>query len=174
MKLKSATALLSFWLAVVALLPVMALSGCYRVQATHDDHLEHHVPEHKPHDLHAAIDQIEDRFEALAHGDVPKTDRMARLKELVDIVRWLPEIAGDSDLPEEPWNTVDQVSQQLAGLLQKAAAGAQAGEPPALAPLHSTVDAALDKLRTAAELPIEPEPIASQHDHHNHGDENHD
>jgi hypothetical protein len=137
--------------------------------------LEHHVPEHKPHSLHAAIDQIELRYDALAEGEVPRAGRTARLKELVDIVRWLPELAGDTDLPEGPWNVVEQVSQQLAGLLQKAAAGDQAGELTALAPLHSTMDAALDKLRTAAaELPIEPKPVASQHDQHHHGDENHD
>jgi len=37
--------------------------------------------------------------------------------EMVDIVRWLPELAADSDLTEEPWNRVDQLSLRLEEIL---------------------------------------------------------
>lgn len=48
------------------------------------------------------------------------------LQEMYDVVQWLPDLAADSDLEEEPWNRVDRVSRRYQALL--AAALAQSGD----------------------------------------------
>jgi len=40
--------------------------------------------------------------------------------ELKDIIRWLPAIASDSDMPAEQWSQVKAVSDKMTGLLEKA------------------------------------------------------
>lgn len=151
-------------------LACVATAGCHRASATDEDHLEHHVPPHKPQNLTSAIDEIERRFEVLAHGrEVPIADRAAQLQELVDIIRWLPEIAGDSDLPEEQWNVVDQVSEKFWPLLQGQLDHANRGEDISLEPLHSSVSTAIRQLReVAGKLPAETASEHSQHQGHDH------
>ncbi len=95
----------------VCLVGLVAAAGMGCGSAAHDDHLEHHVPEHKPHDLVDAVDEIEKRWQGLetAWKTNPGQNSEA-LSELIDIIRWLPEVAGDSDLPESDWNTVNGIS----------------------------------------------------------------
>jgi hypothetical protein len=138
------------------LLPLLCfvLSGCHRAGATEDDHLEHHVPAHKPSHLATAIDEIERRYAAVAKEDgIQSPERITQLKELVDIVRWLPEIAGDSDLPEEQWNVVDGVSEYLWPLLQDQLNQAERGERISIASLTDSVTTAVKQLRDAADKP---------------------
>jgi len=155
---------------LLAALAFVVAPGCHRASATDEDHLEHHVPPHKPQNLTSAIDQIERRFEALAHDQTsPITDRAIQLKELVEIVRWLPEIAGDSDLPEEQWNVVDQVSEQLWPLLQGQLTRVERGEDFSLEPLHSSVSAAVQQLcEVAGKSPADAASAHSQHQGHDH------
>ena len=143
---------------LLAVLAFIASPGCHRATATDHDHLEHHVPPHKPANVAAAIDQIEHRFEAMAHGERTRgSERVTELKELVDIVRWLPEIAGDSDLREPQWNTVDQISEKLWPPLLDQLQRAERGEVANLQPIHDLVDASLAELRDATrDLPVEP------------------
>jgi len=139
----------------VRLVCVAAL-GCVRSSGhEEDDHLEHHVPEHKPASLAIAIEEIERRFTELAgNRQGPNAETAVQLEQLVDIVRWLPEIAGDSDLPEAPWNEVDRVSQRLWPPLQEQADRARRGESFDLVSLPSQVTESVKQLRDASrELP---------------------
>ncbi|QDU30257.1 hypothetical protein ETAA8_53760 [Anatilimnocola aggregata] len=75
------------------------------------DHLEHHVPAHRPHDLGEAVQVILVRWEALEREwQADPVAARQKLSELIDIVRWLPEIAADSDLAEADWNRVQAIS----------------------------------------------------------------
>jgi hypothetical protein len=154
---------------VLAALVLIGSPGCHRVNATTDDHLEHHDPPHKPRNLAMAVDQIERRFEAIAHGPgICNSESAAPLKELVDIVRWLPEIAGDSDLPEEQWNTVDQISEKLSPLLQEQLNNALRGASASMQPLHDSVVADVKRLREIThELPTAVGTNSNQQDHAN-------
>lgn len=76
------------------------------------DH-DHHTPAHKPANLRAAIATLRERYDRLAELSPESHAAEHEREELVDIVRWLPEIAGDSDMPEEQWNVVDRVSAEL-------------------------------------------------------------
>lgn len=155
---------------LLAALALAAAPGCHRASATDEDHLEHHVPHHKPQNLAGAIDQIDRRFELLGLADgTQNAERAAQLKELVDIVRWLPEIAGDSDLPEEQWNVVDRASEKLWPLLQEQLNHAERGEDFNLETLRSSVTAAVSQLREAAgKGPVEAASATSKHEGHDH------
>jgi hypothetical protein len=113
--------------------------GCGRAGA-HDDRLEHHVPPHKPANLAAAAEAIPRRWkllETIGTAGNPEA-RHERWQELLDIVRWLPELAGDSDLPEEHWNRVNAISQQLIAQLQPAVQRLATDPHAALPPLASS------------------------------------
>jgi hypothetical protein len=42
---------------------------------------------------------------------------MDPLQEMSELVRWLPHLAADSDLKEEPWNLVNAAAQRLEAIL---------------------------------------------------------
>jgi hypothetical protein len=141
-----------FWLSYV--LPtalLIALGGCGPSAEHADDHLEHHVPAHKPASLPEAIDDIERRFAQLTdvHSS-PHGERLTQCSELVDIVRWLPELAGDSDLPEQEWNIVDRISESLGPQLQRQLGLVMRGNNPDLESLSGEFAASLEQLRTVA------------------------
>lgn len=110
-----------------------ALAGCQRQSAQPDegeasrlaterDHFhehEHFVPEHRPADFGEAVTQISARFAGLQHEQNAghHDHALQELGELIDIVRWLPEIAADSDLQESSWNEVHGISLRLDAIL---------------------------------------------------------
>ncbi|MFN9717777.1 MAG: hypothetical protein ACK58L_03725 [Planctomycetota bacterium] len=69
-----------------------------------DDH--HHVPDHKPENFALLVTSLEARLKATAFLD---RDR----DEVMDIVRWLPEFAADSDLRRKDFESAVQVSRML-------------------------------------------------------------
>ncbi|AMV33063.1 hypothetical protein VN12_13140 [Pirellula sp. SH-Sr6A] len=77
--------------------------------------LEHEIPAHWPADFQDAISKIEQRTEALK-----STHRGTETRsELVEIVGWVPEIAGDTDLPEELWVPIYRTCETLRRHLEK-------------------------------------------------------
>ena len=74
---------------------------------------EHHTPAHKPADYSAAVTQLGKLHEEIVGGRARPAGELDVFTELGDVVRWLPELAADSDLPEEPWNRVARTSDEL-------------------------------------------------------------
>ena len=64
----------------------------------HDDHGHHHDDGHDDHDEHEH--DHEDDYE-----------------KSLDIARWLPDLAADSDLEESEWNRVNKTANKLAAIL---------------------------------------------------------
>lgn len=85
--------------------------GCGDVAEDH--HLEHVIPKHKPRDLAASVVQLELRGAVVLSAQGTADAR----RELLDIVRWLPELAADSDLRRPQWERVTLVSRSLEELL---------------------------------------------------------
>ncbi len=111
------------WLSVALLL--LCLVGCGGAStAQHDDDEEHHhIPAHRPRDLAAAVVQLEERPAALLKAIDSKDGNVETLfSELRDIVRWVPEIAADSDMKKQPWDEVHTAAQKLEELLPQNAA----------------------------------------------------
>lgn len=135
------------WLIAAALI----LAGCGRAAADHDEHLEHHVPPHRPANFAAATAAIPRRWhtlEIIGQAGDPAAQRQ-RLDELLDIIRWLPELAGDSDLPEEPWDRVNALAQELHAHL-RTAAERWPHDPSAKLPPLSDSQPLLDELKQLA------------------------
>lgn len=89
----------------------LLLSSCQ----THGEveHLEHVTPEHKPASYAGAVVQLQQRFAKALDGTLAEHHRTPRLAQLADIIRWLPEIAAESDLKKYDWEQVEQISQRL-------------------------------------------------------------
>jgi hypothetical protein len=150
-----------------------ACCGCNRSTHSEHDHLEHHQPPHKPGSLPEAVIALEIRFSALpASGHVPSQAEVTLLRELLDIVRWLPETAGDSDLPEAEWNVVDSISGRLAPHLAEQLRRSERGEQVDLTPLAEPWSAALSQLREVADHEsLRPAPPAADVASSDQGDE---
>jgi hypothetical protein len=114
MKLKVVASLL------IALSLVATLPCCNRAPSisTEDEHEEHeHFPMHWPGSIFAAMD----RLDLLMSGQAtPVGDGSISLEqELLDLIRWLPELIADSDLDEATFNNVDTWTSELVPLMEK-------------------------------------------------------
>ncbi len=102
---------------VLLLLAIVA--GCRgEVVSSTEDHdpfhqHDHHIPRHRPANLASAVIRLRWRQERLDDEKISAFKREQLQAEFLDIIRWLPEIAGDSDLPEVQWNIVDAHSTEL-------------------------------------------------------------
>lgn len=86
------------------------LPGCSST-AGEEDHAAHHIPEHRPRDLPSAAAQVRSRWSAIRASS--PSEQPARWTELGDILRWLPEIAGESNLGRAEWDEVQRISIEL-------------------------------------------------------------
>lgn len=116
---------------VVTLCGVSAVAGCSRKEvqpdtssaAKHEEHdheHDHGIPEHKPANFAEAVNQLPRRHKRVA-GELKAghADHAAeQIQQLLDLVRWLPELAGDSDLKKADWEAVQQIATELETLTQ--------------------------------------------------------
>jgi hypothetical protein len=91
-------------------LVLATMSGCHTAteSTAEDEHLEHHVPDHKPASLVVAWDQLKVRL-----GHLRSDSTAEEFTELRDIINWLPELAADSDLKRSQWDEIHAVSKQM-------------------------------------------------------------
>lgn len=91
---------------------LFTLSGCLQGRESLHE-MDHVLPTHWPADLGDAADKLRQRLR-LCQGEPGETEATTQAaRELKEIVEWLPEIAADTDLPEEDW---DAIYQQVQGL----------------------------------------------------------
>jgi hypothetical protein len=89
-------------------------TGCH---GSHGEEAEHHTPAHKPADFAAAVDRLLALHVEISNGRPRAPEQMDVFAEAHDIVRWLPELAADSDLSEAPWNNVYETARRLEAIL---------------------------------------------------------
>jgi len=94
---------------------LLATAGCLSSSPEENEKLEHHVPAHKPLTFAAAVTELQTRCEEANAQELASTPE--KFTELLDVIRWLPELAGDSDLGRADWETVQRLSQRLEDLL---------------------------------------------------------
>lgn len=118
------------WTLLVAA-PCVLVPACTRLAPTTigGDHA-HQRPAHHPGTLTGAVPAIQARTERLAG-----TEAAAARKELTDILRWLPQLAADTELNRAAWD-------EIAALAARGSARLAApGDPTALAAdLAATAD----------------------------------
>ena len=72
--------------------------------------IDHTTPAHWPADLQDAAEKIRERLQAV-QGEGSGSDSSLALKELSDLVGWIPEVAADTDLVEAQWNKLYEASE---------------------------------------------------------------
>jgi hypothetical protein len=72
----------------------------------------HGIPPHKPTSFADAVTQLNQRHQQLL--EAPNGEHtQEQFQQLSDIVRWLPELAAETDLPRADWEAVQRLTRQL-------------------------------------------------------------
>ncbi|MCA9074722.1 MAG: hypothetical protein KDA93_06800 [Planctomycetaceae bacterium] len=87
-------------------------ASCSTEDQSEDQHLEHVVPAHKPATFEEAVTQLRERRDQVQLKATSDRDPQ-ELAELGDIIRWLPDIAADSELLRPDWEQVQRHSIRL-------------------------------------------------------------
>lgn len=93
---------------------VFLVAGCH---GTHVEEAEHHTPAHKPPNYSAAVDRLLALHVEFGNSGDRTEDQLDALSEAYDVVRWLPELAADSDLEEQPWIRVENAARRLEAIM---------------------------------------------------------
>jgi len=117
---------------VVLVLGTSSGCGTGTTDAQPSNRLEHHQAAHHPASYAAAISELERRDGRIqtALRDVTSETRQREIREMLDILDWLPAIAADSDLKQRDWETVKKNATQLTGIYESDAAAVNAGGVP--------------------------------------------
>lgn len=163
---------MSCWLSVPKLLVIVlmtcGLAGCSdghsmtvrKDEHEHDDHEHHdHAPKHKPHDYTDGLAELASRYTNLRLQ--AESDRSTHLAELIDIARWLPELAADSDMPEAEWNLVFEGSNELVALLKTIGNAEESAFEESFADVDSQWKHTLEKMPTLR-TPTPPDQPSSE------------
>jgi hypothetical protein len=101
-------------LRVVITCLLLVVAGCQRKES---EEVEHHSPVHKPESFPAAVDRLVTLHAAILEGPARPSEGLDIFMETHDVIRWLPELAADSDLDEDSWNQVDHTAQRMEAML---------------------------------------------------------
>lgn len=93
-------------------------ASCSTEDQSEDQHLEHVIPAHKPATFEEAVTQLRERRDQVELTATSERDPQ-ELAELGDIIRWLPDIAADSELLRNDWEQVQRDSVRLEELYQQ-------------------------------------------------------
>lgn len=126
---------------------------------------EHHVPEHRPADFHAAVVRLDQLHREIVAGPMRPDDQLDVFSELRDVVRWLPALAADSDLAERPWLVVAEVAKDFESRLTSVLAA-----PPGERSSRYR-ESATEWLRMHGELARVAGAARTQHHAHDHTEE---
>lgn len=103
----------------------------------------------KPADYEAAVARIESYRDTIrdeiAAGRPSKSHRA--LDEADIVLNWLPEIARDSGVPRDQWETVNTTAQTVRELLNRVHANIDAGQEPDYAAVSEDLDQAIAELK---------------------------
>ena len=126
-------------------LGLLALAGCQpdlRSPGEHDDQAGHVIPAHKPKDFSSGVRRLRELNDRIASGIADGKARSLvadkTLPMALDIAHWLPEIAAASDMPESPWNEVNDRSEALVSAYETLLEAATGDDRPAGAAAMAT------------------------------------
>ncbi len=103
--------------ATMLILGVMTAGGCAGPAGNHEEDA-HTLPEHHPRTFRRAVVDIGHRGGVLTSGMLEGPQWELQRQHALDIVRWLPELAADTELGRRDWERVNDASRTLARELQ--------------------------------------------------------
>lgn len=83
--------------------------GCQNSKQSLYEEIDHDHPEHWPSDLADTASKIDQRMQRIVQ-DSSDAEATAELK---DLIGWCPELAGDTDLTEQQWQPIFDLSESL-------------------------------------------------------------
>ncbi len=117
------------WTTVAAVF-VLSLTGCQGSSESPDhhaddhEHLEHFVPPHKPASFEELVSQLVSRCETLPRlAEADEKEFQKRSVELRDIILWVPELAADSNLKRQEFQTAVNEGNELLKAFEASSAG---------------------------------------------------
>ncbi len=169
------------WLGITLLIGMFGVFGCNNDPAGNDlsgddrsgdvyDHEE--IPAHKPLHFAAAIDALQKK---MALGTWTPED----FSVITDLVKWIPELAAESDLLEAEWSQINDLAkrfQKTLQALQTSTAPAKDRAPANLdltAADRQTLQSLLDELQTWCRYKTLHEPIYDGRDAQDHAGHDH-
>ncbi len=95
-------------------------AGCTQTgeSAVEEDHLEHHIPDHKPKTYTETVRELDSRMRTLLNQS-PASVNQEEKQQLEEIIDWIPELAADSELKHKDWNEVQQLSTEIKSVFQQ-------------------------------------------------------
>ena len=118
------------------------------------DHMEHFVPPHKPASFEELVSQVMFRCETLPRlAEADEREFQKRSAELRDIIEWIPELAADSNLKRQSFETAVEHGKQLLKTFESSRDGRSL--------TMEAVQKNLDTLKTLVPDSIEPVPSGS-------------
>lgn len=83
--------------------------GCQNSKQSLYEEIDHDHPEHWPSSLADTASKIDQRLQRIAQD----SSDMEAAAELKDLISWCPELAGDTDLTEQQWQPIFDLSESL-------------------------------------------------------------
>ena len=112
--------------ATALILAAVMAGGCAGPAGDHEEDA-HALPEHHPRTFRRAVVDIGHRGGVLTSGMLEGPELELQRRQLLDVVRWLPELAADTELGRRDWERVNDAARTLARELESLArAGEQA------------------------------------------------
>ncbi len=136
--------------AIMLALAVVMVGGCAGPTGGHDEDA-HALPEHHPRTFRRAVVDIAHRGGVLTSGMLQGPDWELERRQLLDIVRWLPELAADTELGRRDWEHVRDAADRLANALQSFKHAGQLADGPQKS-LSATLAASMKTLSDADAL----------------------
>lgn len=169
------------WLGIVFLIGLFNAFGCSNDRTGEDrtgedrtgdvyDHEE--IPAHKPLHYAAAIDALQKK---MALGTWTQED----FNVVIDLIKWVPELAAESDLLEAEWSQINDLAKRFQKPLQALQASTAQTKDRASANLNltaadrQTLQTLLDELQTWCRYKTLHEPIYDGRDAHDHAAHDH-
>ena len=92
-----------------------------------EQHAHHHIPGHYPQTYAVAVRNLRLRLDELAPVRRGPAVTPARLEQFADLLRWLPGLALETDLTQQPWTRLVASVRRAEELLEHHRAGLLAG-----------------------------------------------
>jgi hypothetical protein len=103
--------------AFLLILAAVMAGGCAGPAGDHEEDA-HALPEHHPRTFRRAVVDIGHRGGVLTSGMLEGPQWELQRRQLLDIVRWLPELAADTELGRRDWERVNDAARGLARELE--------------------------------------------------------
>ena len=100
------------WFMAIATVVPLAGVGC-KGSVQHGEEASHALPPHHPRTFHRAVDAIAERHAIISASAAVEADRDRARSELLDILRWLPDLAADTSLKRSDWDEVAAIAGSL-------------------------------------------------------------